>query len=192
LHERVFAGGFADEYARKHRKIAERLGSDAVQILERRGFRECRILDAGCGFGATALVLARSLPVAEVVGIDLSEPLLVLARRSAQASDFGHRITFETADVHQIPYEDDSFEAVLNLQMLHIVEDPVAMLNELERVLAPDGVLFMADIRRSWVGLFDKVFRSGLTVNEAGELVRRSELREGAFSTDLLWWRYEA
>lgn len=76
--------------------------------------------------------------------------------------------------------------------MLHIVADPVAMLEEMERVFAPDGVLFMADIRRSWVGWFDKVLKSALTVEEAGALVRRSTSREGAFSSDLLWWRYEA
>jgi hypothetical protein len=62
----------------------------------------------------------------------------------------------------------------------------------MERVLTPDGFLFMADIRRSWVGLLDKVFKSALTVEEAGALVRRSQLRAGAFSSDLLWWRYEA
>ena len=94
--------------------------------------------------------------------------------------------------MQKIPYDDDSFDALINLQMLHIVENPVAMLDEMERVLAPDGVLFMADIRRSWVGLFDKVFKSALTVEEASALVRRSNLREGAFSSDLLWWRYEA
>jgi hypothetical protein len=31
-----------------------------------------------------------------------------------------------------------------------------------------------------------------LTVEEGGVLVRRSKLREGVFSSDLLWWRYEA
>ena len=61
----------------------------------------------------------------------------------------------------------------------------------MERVLSPDGILFMADIRRSWVGLFDRVFRSALNVAEADALVRRSKLREGAFASDLLWWRYE-
>jgi ubiquinone/menaquinone biosynthesis C-methylase UbiE len=81
---------------------------------------------------------------------------------------------------------------VINVQMLHIVGDPVAMLDELERVLAPGGFLFLADIRRSWLGLLDKVFRTGLTVDEAAALIRRSRLREGAFSSDLLWWRYQS
>jgi ubiquinone/menaquinone biosynthesis C-methylase UbiE len=192
VHERVFAGDFAEEYARKHRKIAGKFGREVAEKLTPRGFQEGRVLDAGCGFGATAIVLAQALPRSEVVGIDLSDPLLELAIHEAQAAGLGGRVAFEKADVREIPYDDDSFDAVINLQMLHIVEDPVAMLNEIERVLAPDGLLFMADIRRSWVGLFDKVFKTCLTVEEAGALVRRSNLREGAFSSDLLWWRYEA
>lgn len=192
VHERVFAGDFAEEYARKHRKIAEKFGREVAEKLTPRGFREGRVLDADCGFGVMASVLAQALPRSEVVGIDLSDPLLELAIQAAQATGLGGRVAFEKADVKKIPYDDNSFDALINLQMLHIVGNPVAMLDEMERVLAPDGVLFMADIRRSWVGLFDKVFKSALTVEEAGALVLQSNLREGAFSSDLLWWRYEA
>jgi len=192
MHERVFASDFAEEYARKHRKIAERFGREVAEKLTLRGFVGGRILDVGCGFGATAIVVAQALPNSELVGIDLSDPLLELAIQSAQAGGLGERVAFEKADVQEIPFDDDSFDAVINLQMVHIVEDPIAMLDEMERVLTPAGVLFMADIRRSWVGFFDKVFKSALTVDEASALVRRSKLREGIFSADLLWWRYDA
>jgi len=191
-HERVFAGDMASEYARKHAGIAERFGREIAQKLARRGFQPRRILDAGCGFGTTAIVLAGALPESEVVGIDLSDPLLALARQAACDAGLSERVSFQKADVQMIPYDDNSFDAVVSVQMLHIVEDPVALLSQNERVLAPDGALFIADIRRSWVGLIDKVFKSGLTVKEARALVRRSGLRQGAFSSDLLWWRYEA
>jgi ubiquinone/menaquinone biosynthesis C-methylase UbiE len=192
-HERVFSDeDHASRYAQQHQKMTEDFGRQCAKKLRSRGFQEGRILDVGCGFGATAIVLAQALPWSEVVGIDLSDPLLELAIQAAQATGLGRRIAFEKADVQKIPYDDDSFDALINLQMLHIVEDPVAMLNEMERMLDPEGVLFMADIRRSWVGLFDKVFKSALTVEEAGTLVRQSNLREGVFTSDLLWWRYEA
>jgi ubiquinone/menaquinone biosynthesis C-methylase UbiE len=191
-HERVFAGEFAEEYARKHVKIAAKFGREYAEELAARGFQRGRILDAGCGFGTTATMLAQRFPESHVVGIDLSEPLLALAEQEAQAAGVGDRACFKRADVERIPYERDAFDVVLNVQMLHIVEHPVWMLNELERVLAPDGALLVADIRRSWVGWLDKTFRSGLTLREATALMRQSGVRDGAFSSSLLWWRFEA
>ena len=76
--------------------------------------------------------------------------------------------------------------------MVHLVEDPVGMLNEIERVLAPDGSLFVADLRRSWAGLFEREVKSALTLEEARDLFGKSNLRGGTFSRSFLWWRFEA
>ena len=190
-HERVFEEDFAQGYADRHQKIAVKFGQEYAGKLSSRGFRQGRILDVGCGFGATVLILADRFPDSDIVGIDLSEPLLRLAEQAAKPMDLGERVRFEKADAQDIPYDDDSFDAVINLQMVHIVDDPVSMLNEIERVLVPDGYLFIADIKRSWVGLVDKVFRSALTLEEARDLIRRSELRKGTFSSSLLWWSFE-
>ena len=70
-HDMVFAGEFAAEYARKHRGIAEKFGRECAQKLAARGFRDGKIIDVGCGFGATAIVLAQRFPDSEIVGIDL-------------------------------------------------------------------------------------------------------------------------
>jgi ubiquinone/menaquinone biosynthesis C-methylase UbiE len=94
--------------------------------------------------------------------------------------------------VHQIPYNDDSFDVAISTNMVHLVDDPVQMLNEIERILVPDGCLFIADVRRSWIGLLDKTFKSALTLDEAEDLIDRSDVREGSFSSSLLWWRFEA
>jgi ubiquinone/menaquinone biosynthesis C-methylase UbiE len=190
-HDRVFEGEFAAEYARKHRGYAQKFGREVAAQLVQRGFRQGRIIDVGCGFGVTAIVLAQQIPQSEVVGIDLSDPLLQLAEQEAEAAGLSDRVRFEKADVHHIPYENDSFQVVVNVQMLHIVQDPLVMLNEMERVLAPSGHLFMVDIRRSWVGLLDRTFRTGLTLPEAEALVGRSKIGQGKFTSGLLWWRFE-
>ena len=81
---------------------------------------------------------------------------------------------------------------VLNTNMVHLVEDPIRMLNEIERVLAPGKTLFIADLRHSWLGWIERPIRSALTFAEARGLIGRSGLRPGTFSQDLLWWRYES
>jgi ubiquinone/menaquinone biosynthesis C-methylase UbiE len=192
-HERVFDDEtFAERYAERHRKMAEGFGHEYTEKLVSRGFHRGRIIDVGCGFGAMNIVLAHRFADSKVVGIDLSDPLLRLANQSARAAGLGDRVRFEKADVHQIPYDDGSFDAVISTNMVHLVDNPVQMLDEIERILAPDGCLFVADVRRSWVGLLDKTFKSALTLDEAREMVDQSNLREGSFSSSLLWWRFEA
>jgi ubiquinone/menaquinone biosynthesis C-methylase UbiE len=191
-HERIFRDEkFAGSYARRHQKMAEKFGHECAEKLSSRGFRSGRILDAGCGFGGTAIVLAKRFPNSEIVGIDLSEPLLRLANQTAQAAKLEHRARFEIGDVEKIQYADRSFDVVLSINMVHIVENPVQMLNEIERVLAPGGFLFIADLRRSWLGFVEKEIKSALTLDEAKDLFSRSKLRKGKFSSSALWWRFE-
>jgi ubiquinone/menaquinone biosynthesis C-methylase UbiE len=192
-HDAIFDDeGFAREYAQRHQKMAEGLGRTYAHKLLARGFGVGRILDVGCGFGATNIVLAQAFPEAEVVGIDLSDPLLRLAGLSAQAAGLGERVKFAKADVHQIPYEENSFDVIVNANMVHVVAEPVHMLNEIERVLTPTGHLFIVDLRRSWLGLVEKEMRSALTLPEARALFSRSQLRDGVFSSSLIGWRFEA
>jgi hypothetical protein len=66
------------------------------------------------------------------------------------------------------------------------------MLNEIERVLIPDGFLYIADLRRSFLGLFEPEIRSGLTIAEARKMFDQSEIRRGDFTSDLVWWKFEA
>ena len=191
-HDRIFRDeAYAETYAQKHQGMAEGFGREYVKKLSARGFQQGRILDAGCGSGASNIVLAGRFPQAEVVGIDLSDPLLRLARDSAAKTTYRDRLSFKKADVHEIPYEDDSFDVVINTNMVHTVKHPLRMLGEMERVLAPGGHLFIVDLRRSLLGLFEAEIKSALSMGEARELLGRSNLRKGTFHWSLLWWRYE-
>jgi ubiquinone/menaquinone biosynthesis C-methylase UbiE len=192
-HARIFNDqDQAEKYAKGHQGMAEKFGREYADKLTGRGFHGGKILDVGCGFGATGIVLAQRFPESQVIGIDLSEPLIQMANRSAAEVGLGERVRFEKADAQRIPYEDRSFDVVINANMVHLVEDAVAMLDEIERVLAPSGRLFIADLRRSWLGVIENEIRAALTLEEAKALFARSKLRQGQFSSDLLWWRFEA
>ena len=183
---------FAEDYARKHWRMAAGFGKTYGRKLKECGFVRGRVLDVGCGFGATNLTLVDHFPDSEFVGIDLSNPLLEIARDMAKQRGVSDRVHFERADVLAIPFEDDSCDVLINLNMVHLVEDPTGMLGEMERVLAPDGVLFVADLKRSLLGILEREIRSALSAAEAKELIRDSTLRSGAFSSGLIWWRYES
>jgi len=191
-HERVFSRkDYAENYAKQHWKMAEKFGQDYGQKLAAQGFSNGKIIDVGCGFGATNLTLAQRFPDSEILGIDLSEPLLELAREAASEANLSGRVRFELADVHQIPYPENTFDATLNINMVHLVEYPIKMLNEIERVLIPDGHIFITDLRRSPLGFVEDEIRSALTISEAKEIFGKSDIREGNFKWGVLWWKFE-
>jgi ubiquinone/menaquinone biosynthesis C-methylase UbiE len=90
-----------------------------------------RALDVGTGTGAGAFAIAHRFPDAEVVGVDLSEPMLAEARLKTPA-DVEARVRFERADAARLPFDDASFDLVALANM-------IPFFDELERVVAPGG-----------------------------------------------------
>jgi len=183
---------FAELYIKKHKKILEKLGYLYAQKLKRLGFSEGKILDVGCGFGAMCLVLAKEFSNCEVVGVDLSILLLDYAESNISGEFTGNRLKFKKENVEKMSFENDSFDVVFNVSMVHWVDDPVSMLNEIERILKPEGHLFIKDLRKSWLGVFEKEINNALTLGQAERMIGNSKLRKGSFSSNLLWWNFEA
>ena len=145
----------------------------------------------GCGFGAMDAVLAKEIPECEIIGIDLSEPLLEYANYSVRDTDIEERVKFKKGDVQKLYFEENTFDVVFSTNMVHGVSKPIIMLNEIERVLKPDGYLFIKDLRRSWLGMFESEIKSAFSLDEAKKLIEQSELRKGTFSKSVLWWNFE-
>ena len=113
-------------------------------------------------------------------------------RRQTEEAGLSKRLTFKRGDVEAMPFEDDSFDLVISVNTLHVVDDPVAMMNEAERVLRPDGALVLTCIRRSWLGLFMPILKTGYIVEEVKEILGRSKLRPWKLRDYLLWFVVEA
>ena len=110
------------------------------------GRRMVRVLDIGSGAGQLALMLAKQPEVKETVGIDLSNDLVKLARQSAE--ERGVNIEFLQVDAAEMPFPDASFDVVVSTVSLHQWEDPQKVFQKIKRVLAPDGLALIFDLRR--------------------------------------------
>lgn len=119
-------------------------------------------------------------------------PLLNYARDNVSGETIGNRVKFEIGNVEEMNFKDNSFDVVFNVNMVHWVSNPISMLNQIERILKPGGYLFIKDLRRSWLRVFEKEINNAFTLEEAKKLVGDSKLREGVFSSSLLWWNFEA
>jgi ubiquinone/menaquinone biosynthesis C-methylase UbiE len=183
---------FAELYIKRHKKILRKLGLFYAKKLKNSGFCEGKIIDVGCGSGTMCLALAEEIPGCEVVGVDLSKLLLNYASESVFEKSIKNRVKFERVNVEKMSFEDNSFDVVLNVNMVHWVNDPISMLSEIERILKPEGYLFIKDLRYSWLRVFENEIGNAFTLAEAKNLICDSRLREGSFSNSLLCWNFEA
>ncbi|KAK4110384.1 S-adenosyl-L-methionine-dependent methyltransferase [Canariomyces notabilis] len=100
-----------------------------------------RLLDVGAGAGSVSATFAQIIgPEGHVVCTDLAPSVLPQAEAFAESLGVKN-IEFKTADVHQLPFENDSFDVVHCHQLFGHIKDPVAALREMLRVTKPGGVV---------------------------------------------------
>jgi 2-polyprenyl-6-hydroxyphenyl methylase/3-demethylubiquinone-9 3-methyltransferase len=107
------------------------------------------VLEIGCGGGLICEQLARRK--ATMVGIDLSEGALAVARAHAQQSNLGHVIHYEQSSAEELPYADGSFSVIICFDVLEHVHDLNATIAEIARVLAPGGIFVFDTINRTLI-----------------------------------------
>ncbi len=98
------------------------------------------VLDVATGTAGVALMLAERTH-ARVVGIDLTEEMLRQGKHRVATSGQDQHITLAVARAEQLPFEDESFDALTFTYLLRYVADPAATLVELARVVRPGGVI---------------------------------------------------
>jgi len=113
-----------------HRPVGE-------QAINRMGLTAyARVLDVGCGSGwATRLIAARATQ-GNVVGIDISDEMIDLARSSTSAFP---NVTFKVATAEQLPFANAEFTHAFSMESLYYYSDVRAALKEIARVLANNG-----------------------------------------------------
>jgi ubiquinone/menaquinone biosynthesis C-methylase UbiE len=127
-----------------------------MRLLRRYVARRARALapgqgqavDLGCGPGHLVFELARQAPELRITGLDLSAEMLAEARRRSWSVGPGDRVSFELGDVERIPFDDNSLDLVVSTLSLHHWPEPIAVFDEIDRVLQPDGVFLIFDLRR--------------------------------------------
>ncbi|MCF2149194.1 class I SAM-dependent methyltransferase [Desmonostoc muscorum LEGE 12446] len=98
------------------------------------------ILDAGCGTGYKSLILAEANPGAKIVGVDISEQSIKLARNRLEHHGF------DNAEFHVLPIEelaklDYQFDYINCDELLYLFPDLTVALQTMKSVLKPDGII---------------------------------------------------
>jgi SAM-dependent methyltransferase len=132
--------GKGESMEKGHRPVGEQA------IARMRVGMDARVLDVGCGSGWATRLLAESAINGSVVGIDISDEMIRVAREASQSFP---NVSFEVASAEQLPFKDNEFTHAFSMESLYYYRNIPKALSEIYRVLRP-GSLFVAVVDLYW------------------------------------------
>ena len=141
-----------------------------------------RVVDVATGTAAVAIELVQTTPLRSVVGIDQSPEMLAAGRARVANAGVADRIELREGSAESLPFSDGEFDALTFTYLLRYVEDPLATLRELARVVRPGGTMAMLEFgvpRGVWRPLWELYVRVGLPA--AGALISPGWREVGRF-----------
>ncbi|ROL58221.1 class I SAM-dependent methyltransferase [Bacteroidetes/Chlorobi group bacterium Naka2016] len=103
-----------------------------------------KILDVGCGTGNYSIKLAKLNCI--VTGIDISEEMLKIAKRKSEAEQLP--INFVHGNIESMPFESNSFDAVISVAVLEFVNNKAKAFEEIFRVVKPKGKIVVGFLNK--------------------------------------------
>ena len=100
------------------------------------------VLDVGCGAGVTPSFIAKRYGC-RVVGVDISDRMIERSNERANREQVADRVEFRVADVQDLPFDDDVFDAVITESVTSFPEDKQKAVNEYVRVTKPGGYVWL-------------------------------------------------
>jgi len=129
------ADDIAEEYEEKRFSRGGRLidRREKQAVLDAIGpVEDTDVLEIACGTGRFTVMLAER--GADVVGLDISGPMLKQGRQKAQAAGVSDHLEFMRGDAGRLPFPDDHFDAVIAMRFFHLADTPASFLSEMRRV----------------------------------------------------------
>lgn len=116
------------------------------------------VLDVATGTGDLALEAAKQLQVDQVIGVDISEEMLAIGRTKIAKKGLEQKIQLKSGDSENLPFEDNSFDALTVAFGVRNYEHLEKGLAEMRRVLKPGGKLVILEFSRPTIFPFKQLF----------------------------------
>ncbi|MEG3929661.1 methyltransferase domain-containing protein [Microcoleus sp. T3_B1] len=106
------------------------------------------VLDAGTGTARIPIAISQLRPAWKLTCIDLSANMLKVGAQNVEKAGVRSQISLELIDAKAMPYPDNYFDMVISNSIIHHLPDPLPFLQEVQRVLKPQGAIFLRDLLR--------------------------------------------
>ena len=142
IKQRQFwSGAGGDVWVNKQREMDIMLNPLGDRVIERLDLKsDSKIIDIGCGCGATTLEIAKKITQGEILGVDISEPMLDKATETAKEMSLSN-ISFEVKDVQVDVMPQNYFDIAFSRFGVMFFEDPFEAFKNIHSSLKEDGLL---------------------------------------------------
>ena len=182
-------------------KVMRDKGWNNVDSFIKAGITKGNVLEIGPGPGYIGLEWLKKCPDSALTGCEISLEMIRLAEKNARDYGFESRAHYVEGNCMRIPFSDASFDAVFSNGSLHEWEDPILVFDEINRVLKPEGLFCVTDMRRDVSSLIKwmiyaatkpKEIRPGFlsslnasyTVDEIINILNRSALKNATVNSE--------
>ncbi|MEE2699960.1 MAG: class I SAM-dependent methyltransferase [Bacteroidota bacterium] len=104
-----------------------------------------KVLEVGSGRGGGAAYIAKYLSPERMEGVDISPSAIALCNKNYKQEN----LTFQQGDAERLPFDDNFFDVVINVESSHCYASMEKFLNEVKRVLKPNGAFLFCDLRKA-------------------------------------------
>lgn len=152
MEKEHFWSRFAEVFESESEYVVGREAIDAIigNILQQGMLG--RVLELACGTGTYTRALVQHAK--EVAATDLSEEMLAVAEKNLCRFS---NITFDRINCLDIPYQNNTFDTVFMANLIHVICDPILVLNESRRLIKPGGRIIIASFTAEGMTLFNKM-----------------------------------
>ncbi len=121
-------------------QYAQRAAPSVVSFFMERLTPGMSVLDCGCGPGTITQGIARAVAPGNVIGCDLEPGMVARAAALAEDADLPN-LSFQVGNILDLPFEDNTFDAVVSCAVTEHLSEPVKAMSELGRVVKPGGIV---------------------------------------------------
>ena len=136
-----------ETYDRMMRRMRDK-GWLETHLILNAGIRSGLALEVGPGPGYLGLQWLKKTEGAYLKGLDISPDMIRIAQRNAKEYNLQDRVEYVESDGQEMPFEENTFDAVFTNGSLHEWSEPTRILNEIHRILKPNGKYCISDLRR--------------------------------------------
>ena len=143
--EGYFAVKYA-EFAKTSQQIRDDYGRFAERVVSL--FDGGRLIEIGPGPAYVSIEIAKRLPNVEIVGLEISDTMIEIAKRNAETQGLSEKITLRKGEASNMPFEDSEFDFAVTSGSLHHWKKPNQVFSEIYRILKPGCIALISDLRR--------------------------------------------